>query len=228
MVRKTNSLLPIEVVQEADRNPYNLRSEISKNILLHYSGNDVQLVLSNSTFSFNGLPENALFAPLVIDGLTIVGFRVESGRLLLQFSAFNEFNIPILQIVDNELIYRTEQWDIEWVGKKLTIREGHRKILLQLVFEPPNIIKIAKGRILFNGIEVLIGTDYVFCSNNSCFLSSISTVNCAIGLGIGDPTPPGGAAMVFSGIPRYGFDRREARRFLRKSMNEMRLKRTSN
>lgn len=223
---KTNGLLPIEAVQEANRNPYNLRSGVSKNIFLHYSGNDVQLALSNSTFSFNGLPENAFFAPFVVDGLAVVGFRVESGRaLLLQFIAFNELNVPILQIVDNELVYRTEQWDIEWVGQKLTIREGHRKILLQLVFEPPNIIRIAKGRILLNGIEILIGSDYIFCSNNSCFFSSISTVNCSVGLAIGDPTPQGGAGMVFSGIPRYGFDRKDARKFLRKSRKEMHLTR---
>jgi len=225
---KTNGLLPIDDVQEANRNPYNFRSGVSRNLFLRYSGNDVQLALSNSTFRFNNLPENAFFAPLVVDGMAIVGFRVESERLLLHFSAFNEFNSPILQIVDNELVYRTDQWDIEWVGQKLTIREGHRKILIQLVFEPPNIIRIAKGRILFNGIEILIGSDYIFCSNNSCFLSSINTVNCAIGLAIGDPTPQGGAGIVFSGIPRYGFDRKEARKFLRKSKNEMRARKSLN
>lgn len=225
---KTNGLLPKETVLEANKNPYNLRAGVSKNLFLHYSGNDVQLALSNSTFSFNGLSDNSFFAPLVVDGLAVVGFRVESGRLLLQFLAFNELNVPILQIVDNELVYRTEQWDIEWVGQKLTIREGHRKILLQLVFEPPNIIRITKGRILLNGIEILIGSDYIFCSNNSCFFSSISTINCAVGLAIGDPTPQAGAGMVFSGIRRYGFDRKEARKFLRKSRNEMRLTRPSN
>jgi hypothetical protein len=223
---KTNGLLPKENVIEANNNPFNLRSGVSKNHLLHYSGKSVQLVLANSIFQFKDLPETAFFAPLVIDGLAVVGFRVEEGKLLLQFIAFNEFNVPILQIEDNELIYRTEQWDIEWVGQKLTIREGHKKILLQLVFEPPHTIIMTKGRILFNGIELLIGTDYLFCSNNSSFFSGISTTNCAVGLATGDPVPQMGAGMVFSGIPRYGFDRKAARDFLRKCRNKNRSTKT--
>ncbi len=222
---KTNGLLPKENVIEANNTPFNLKTGVSKSHLLHYSGKNVQLALANSIFQFNDLPENAFFAPLVVDGLAVVGFRVEDGKLLLQFIAFNEFNVPVLQIVDNELIYRTEQWDIEWVSQKLTVREGHGKILLQLVFEPPHTIRIAKGRILLNGIELLIGADYLFCSNNSSFLSGISTTNCRVGLAIGDPVPNAGAGIVFSGIPRYGFDRKAARKFLRKCQNEARLTR---
>jgi hypothetical protein len=225
---KTDGLLPKEIVMEANNNPFNLRSGVSKNHFLHYSGKNVRLVLANSIFQFNDLPENASFAPLVVDGLAVVGFRVECGKLLLQFIAFNEFNVPVLQIVDSELVYRTEQWDIEWVGQKLTVREAHKKILLQLIFEPPHTIRIAKGRILLNGIELLIGKDYLFCSNNSGFFSDIGTTNCGIGLSIGDPVPQSGAGMVFSGIPRYGFDRKEARKFLRKCRNEARLTRPSN
>lgn len=222
---KTNGLLPKENVIEANKSPFNLKTGVSKNHLLHYSGKNVKLALANSVFQFNDLPENYFFAPLVVDGLPVVGFRVEDGKLLMQFIAFNEFNVPVLEIVDNELIYRTEQWDIEWVGQKLTVREDHRKILLQLVFEPPHTIRIAKGRILLNGIELLIGTDYIFCSNNSSFLSSNQTTNFPVGLAIGDPTPNVNAGMVFSGIRRYGFDRKAARKFLRKCRNEARLRR---
>jgi trigger factor len=224
---KTNGLLPKENVIEANKNPFNLKAGVSKNHLLHYSGKNVQLVLANSVFQFNDLPENSFFAPLVVDGLAIVGFRVEDGKLLLQFIAFDEFNVPVLQIVDSELIYRAEQWDIEWIGQKLTFRQAQRKILLQLVFEPPHTIRMVKGRILFNGIELLIGADFLFCSNNSSFFSGISTTNCPVGLAIGDPVPNAGAGMVFSGIPRYGFDRKAARKFLRKCQNEARLKKPS-
>lgn len=220
---KTNGLLPKENVIEANKNPFNLKAGVSKNYLLHYSGKNVQLSLANSIFQFNNLQENDFFAPLVVDGLAIVGFRVEDGKLLLRFIAFNEFNIPILEIIDNELIYRTEQWDIEWVGQKLTVREGHGKILLQIIFEPPHKIQIVKGRILFNGIELLIGIDYMFCTNNSNFLSAISTTNCTIGLALGNSVPPVSVGMVLSGIPRYGFDRKLARIFLKKCRNENRL-----
>ncbi|MGB8993528.1 MAG: hypothetical protein WCD80_15840 [Desulfobaccales bacterium] len=220
---KTNRLLPKEDIDTANANPFNLRKGVSKNHLLHYSGKSVRLALSNGYFEFHDLPEGAFFAPLVVDNVPIVGFRIESGRLLLHFIAFNELNIPIIQIVDNELIYRTDQWDIEWVGQKLTIREGHRKILLQLIFDPPHTIKISKGRILLNGIELLIGDDYLFCSNKSIFFGTISTKNCPIGIAIGDPVPNCGVGAIISGIPRYGFDRLEARKFLRKCRNKNRF-----
>ena len=219
---KTNRLLPKEVVAAANQNPYNKQTGISKQYLLHYSGQTVRLRVADSYFEYSGLPEGAFFAPLVIDGLPLVGFRVEQGELLLHFIAFNEFNKPIIQIVDNELIYDTAQWDIEWVAQTLTIREGRGRILIELVFSPPSEIAVRKGRLLRNGIELLVGRNFLFNTNNSNFFGAISTVNCLVGFAIGDPTPNVGAGIVMSGISRYNFDRREARQFLRRCLNQRR------
>lgn len=219
---KTNGLLPKEVVAAANKDPCNLKVGFSKSHFLHYFGDSVRLAIADSCFSFDGLSDGAFFAPLVVDGLVVVGFRVEDGRLFLHFIAFDEMNVPVVQVVDNELIYSSSSWDVEWVGRKLTIREGHGKILIQLVFEPPNVIRISKGRILFNGLEILIGDDYIFCSNNSSFFGSISTINCPVGLAVGEPVPNCGAGIVVSGVPRYGFDRKAARSFLRKCRAEAR------
>lgn len=219
---KTNGLLPKDDVIAANKNPYNKQTGISKQHLLHYSGQTVRLRAADSCFEYNTLPNGAFFAPLVVDGLPLVGFRVEQGELLLNFIAFDEFNKPIIQIVDNELIYDTTQWDIEWVAQTLTIREGRGRILLELVFSPPSEIEIRKGRLLRNGIEVLVGRDYLFNTNNSNFFGAISTINCPVGISIGEPQPKGGAGIVISSISRYNFDRRQARQFLRKCLKQRR------
>jgi trigger factor len=219
---KTNGLLPLEVVAAANSNQYNIRAGVSRRHFLHYSGQAVKLRVADSCFEYTNLPNGAFVAPLVIDGLPIVGFRVEEDELLLNFIAFNEINRPIIQIVDNELVYDTSQWDIEWIAQTLTVREGRGRILLKLIFSPPSEIVIAKGRILCNGIELLIGKNYIFNTNNSNFFGSISIINCQVGFAIGDPTPNVGAGIVISGISRYNFDRKLARQFLRKCLNEQR------
>ncbi|MCE9677766.1 HNH endonuclease [Shewanella sp. AS1] len=220
---KTNGLLPKEDVFKANSNPYNLQKGVSKNVMLYYSGKDVAFYLGNSCFKFEGLPNNAFFAPLVIDGLAMVGFRVEDDKLLMNFVAFDEFNKPILNIVDNELVYDSTQWDVEWVAQKLTVREAKGKILLQLQFEPPGVIRFSKGRVLRNGVEFLVGKNYFFNTNNSNFFGSINTVNCAVGIAVGEPRPNCGTGIVIGGINRYLFDRKEARKFLRNSLNKKRL-----
>jgi hypothetical protein len=213
---RTDKLLPIEAVQAANADPYNRRTGISKNVFLHYSGKDLKLRVANSSFEYRGLQDGAMVAPLVIDNQPIVAFRVDQGHLLLSFTAFDEVNRPIIQVNDNELVYdAAARWDIEWVGQKLVFRDGRRRILLQLRFSPPNEISITKGRILRNGIEILIGKNYMFVTNNGMFMSNINTVNCAIGMTIGDPTPKYPFAIRMAGIPRYSIDRKAALRFLR-------------
>lgn len=202
---KTNGLLPKEDVLKANSNPYNLQKGVSKNVMLYYSGKDVAFYLGDSCFKFEGLPNNAFFAPLVIDGLAMVGFRVEDDKLLLNFVAFDEFNKPILNIVDNELVYDSTQWDVEWVAQKLTVREAKGKILLQLQFEPPGVIRFSKGRVLRNGVEFLVGKNFFFNTNNSNFFGSINTVNCTVGIAVGEPRPNCGTGIAIGGINRYLF-----------------------
>jgi hypothetical protein len=211
---KTKGLLPKEMVAQANNNPYNKQVGVSQNYLLYFSGTNVTVTLADSVFKYENLQDGNWFAPLVIDGLAMIAFTMQQGRLFLNFVAFDEFNKPIIKIVENELVYDTKQWDIEWVGRTLTIREGKGEILLQLVLQPPTGIAISKGRILRNGIELLIDRNYIFNTNQAIFFGSNTTSNCPIGFSIGYPIPIGGGAYVFDGISRYQFDRTEALKFL--------------
>jgi trigger factor len=217
---KTKGLLPKEMVIEANNNPYNSHSGVSQNYLLHYTGASVTFTLGKGIFKYENLGEGRFFAPIVIDGLPMVAFSVTQGKLFLDFKAFDQYNVPIIQIKENELIYDTKVWDIEWVGQILTIREAKKEILIQIIFQPPTGIAISKGRILRNGIELLIDDDYVFVMNNRSFFGSINTTNHAVGFAIGQPIPKHGAGIVFSKVSRYGFNRTESLMVLQKRLSE--------
>lgn len=219
---KTNGLLPKENVLAANLDPFNKRAGVTKNYLLHYSGSSVRVNFGDSIFSFEGMTDGFVFAPLVIDNSPVVYFRHEQGNLFLSYAAYDEKNKMILQISDNEIVYDVGQWDAEWVGQSLTIREAHKKILLKLTFNPPSEISVVKGRVLMNGVEIMIGEDYFFLTNNSSFFGGSQTVNCPVGFSVGDPIPSCGVGIAVSGVPRYLFDRTAARRFLRECQSRKR------
>ncbi len=55
---------------------------------------------------------------------------------------------------------------VELVGRNLIIREAQRKILVDILFEPPSQIKIQRGHFFHNGIEVEIKPDCLYIGNN--------------------------------------------------------------
>ena len=46
----------------------------------------------------------------------LISFRISDGQLLLSLLLFDESNNVILQVVDNELSFVPDPWDIEFVG----------------------------------------------------------------------------------------------------------------
>lgn len=219
---KTNGLLPKENVLAANLNPFNKRVGVTKNYLLHYSGDSVKVNIGDNVFSYDGMPDQFAFAPLVIDGSPVIMFKRDQDNLFLSFAAYDESNKVVLEILDNEIVYDAGQWDAEWVGQSLTIREAHKKILVKLTFNPPGEISVAKGRILRNGVEIMIGENYLFLTNNSNYFGGTQTINCPVGISVGYPIFDCGVAIAVSNVPRYLFDRTAARRFLRECLSRKR------
>jgi hypothetical protein len=74
--------------------------------------------------------------PLSIDGVAVLAFTLQDGHLLLNLLAYDEHNRLVLVIKNNELVYSISPWDIQLVGRNLTIREAPRQFLLDIVFRP--------------------------------------------------------------------------------------------
>jgi hypothetical protein len=105
---------------------------------------------------------------IVIDGVSIVGFRFDEGQCLLQMKLFDKDDQEVLTVVDNELTYfvdTPDTWDFEFVSGKLTVRSGPREILVVIQFKPPNALVIPRetfftmvSRFRFGRTELLSST----------------------------------------------------------------------
>ena len=215
---KTAGLLPLEAVREANANPFNLRAGVSKPYDLHFSGDTCEAVLGSNTFTFryDGMP--TFTVPVCIDGVPLLAFVLDEGFLLLQLRLFDETNSPILQILNNQLIYSVSPWDIRLVGRNLVIRDAPRKFLVDITFDVPNRIVINRGRFLLNGVEILLTPDYFLVVNNSTMMSQCHMENCRGGIIIGAQDMDGGTAFRIAGVPRYLGDRSAAIRWAEESL----------
>ncbi|USH04026.1 hypothetical protein K6Q96_08585 [Grimontia kaedaensis] len=223
---KTAGLLPKEVVAYANSDPFNLRKGASKPYNLHFAGKTAEIVVGGNSFTCEDHGYGTAMVPLSVDGTPLIGLVLTDGHLLLNLVVFDECNVPILHIKNNQLLYSIEPWDIQLVGKKLTVREAARKILIEIEFMPPNKVIINKGRFLRNGVEVLIRPSNILVTNNNTLISGCRAHNCFGGLILGYHEKPIGGFMSISGISRYLGSRTEALKFEKESMSKFELEET--
>ncbi len=217
---KTNGLLLLVDVKKANTNPYNLREGVSKPFNLHFSGEDAEVIIGSNTFSSKYQGYGTILVPISVDGIPLIGFILGDDHLLLNLVIFDEFNKRVIHIKNNQLYYSTDPWDIQLVGTTLTVREAHRKILIEIEFNPPNKVIINRGRFLCNGVEILVRPTNILIVNNATILKDCGATNVAGGLIIGHHDQPLGGFMALPEIPRYLGDKTEALRFERECFND--------
>lgn len=169
---RTSGLLPIEDVKRANVEPYNLREGISKPYTFHYSGPNCIADIGTNIFSFRNIDSHPEFIAFAIDEDPIISFRGENSHWLLNLNIYDKKDNLTLFIADNELIYSLFPWDIELVGRNLILREAQKEILIDILFEPPNQIKIQRGHFLHRGIEIQIRPEHLYIMNTHTRLSS--------------------------------------------------------
>lgn len=199
----TNKLLPREYIIQANKDPYNQRKGISAPYTLHYNGPDCIVDIGSNVFSFRDEGYGTEFVALAIDDDFLISFRLDNGHWLLNLNAFDKNDDLILQIIDNELTYSIIPWDIELVGHDLIIREAQQKILVDLLFEPPSRIKIQRGHLLHNGIEIEIKRDYLEVMNNGNKLIGCGTHGCTHAFLLGNMVKPSSWGFHMAVRQRY-------------------------
>lgn len=210
---KTVGLLPLNVVREADKNPHNKRSGTSKPYTFFFSGDEVVVEIGGNTFVTKDSGYGTAMIPLGIDNVPVLGFVIADSHLLLNLVIFDEMNRLILHIRNNEMVYKTGVWDISFIGTRLIIREGLRKLLIEVDFQTPNKVIVKRGRFLLNGVEVLIRPGHLMIVNTANIFSGMYAENCVGGLLLGSWDGSTPSAVHMDGIPRYGWDRAAALAF---------------
>lgn len=206
---KTSGLLPAEAVRRANSDPFNFRVGASKPYDLHYVGDACEVDIGGNRFKAAAANYGSSMAALVIDNVPMVGFVMGDGHLLLHLNLFDEANRLILRIANNRLEYSVSPWDIRLVGRRLEIREGHGRFLIEIEFRVPNEIFISRGRFLYNGVEVVVNPGYALIVNNRTLLAGNSATGCANGLVLGTAEEESEAMIRIPDISRYGAQARE-------------------
>jgi len=217
----TVGLLPREKVQIANLKPYNLQTGCCSPLDLHFEGQSCEFSIGGNTFTSSiGEGDFAQSIPVLIDGVPLVGFVLQDNHLLLNVNLFDEFNQSILRIINNQLSYSVSPWDIKLVGRHLTIRERARELFIKMTFVPPNKVIMDQGRLLFNGVEILIYEDHILVTNNNTLISGCTAHNCHGGLIIGPNKESIGGFMNISNVSRYLGDNRKSIKWAKSVMGE--------
>ncbi len=147
-------LLSSEQVATANANPFNRREGVSKPLYLRFEGKSYEVIIGRTKYEVAG--PSPLFIPILVDGVPLVQFRLESSTLLLSINLFDRNNELVFQVIDNELLYRADHWDIEFVANRVTIREASGVIWLVVAFEPPHKVIIERGVFFSNGLVIVV------------------------------------------------------------------------
>lgn len=211
---KTNGLLPISKVREANQKPFNKQTGVCHPYDLHYDGTSCQLFIGNNDFVRNNLSEGTELVALTIDRNPMLAFSFEQGHLFLTMQVYDDNGQRVLWIEKNELRYSTTPWDIHLEGKTLTVREGKGHFLTEIVFKPPSAVQVRRGRFTYNGLEVLVRPNCLCYVNNCGILSEIGTVDFDVAISVGERIG-GKPQLHFPEVNRGQVDRKAAMRAIR-------------
>jgi tetratricopeptide (TPR) repeat protein len=114
-------------------------------------------------------------------------------QAIINAAFFNSAGEVAFKIVDNVYSTSDDVWDVEIVGKTITIREGKGNILLEITFDGVRNQISVLGKIYFDASRYIqIKEDGIYCNGN-LKVQLCTIVSCQVGLWIdnNDNIPPG-------------------------------------
>lgn len=186
---KTNGLLPVRIIHQANKNPFNLKKNCSTQFKCWNYGYLPTVVIGGNRFT---LASSGGWI-LRIDGHDLISLEFKENRLWLSVDINTPEGFPLLQIRDNELTHSLDEWDYEFVGSRLVIRRKKREVLLDVSFQPNESLVIFKrGTFVHNGTGVVFNekglVELVDPERPAMIsLSNLDIVGTRGGLELGDP-----------------------------------------
>ena len=93
---RTNGLLPLSMVEQANRNPYNKRTGVSHPYDLHYAGDACEIVMGGNVFLWSNLKQGMEMIALAIDNIPLAKFMFDQGHLFISLQAYDESSARVL------------------------------------------------------------------------------------------------------------------------------------
>lgn len=113
----------------------------------------------------------------------------EEGSGFYQLSGLftDEAEQTVLEIRNNEWFAKADNWDVECVGNRITIRRGPRDIVLVLRSEPPRRLVVEKLNMRYGGYFLRGDENILRISRNNVDwndLSAGSVISCPVGISL--------------------------------------------
>ena len=143
--REKEHLLPLEKIETARKSPRNRKAEFTHLHPLHYFGDKCVLKIGSSTFRSVLSELNNSFSAIVVENEEIFNFRFEDGHILFTTKIYDPDGNLVVHILDNQLLIKTENWDVEFIKNRLTIRHAPSEIAVEIAFDPPSNITFLRG-----------------------------------------------------------------------------------
>ncbi|MBZ0302981.1 MAG: HNH endonuclease [Anaerolineae bacterium] len=157
---KTVGLLTTEQVLKKNNDPINRRRGFSSPYRLNFEGHKPEVMLGTcKCYPPEGSLSSHFIIPIVINDVPVIMFKFVENQLLFDLQLRNAVDEPLLLIRDNVVQYASHQWDIKFVGQRLTIREKLTPISLSILFKMPNRVVIERAEFYVNGINFRVTKD---------------------------------------------------------------------
>lgn len=188
---KTNGLLSISQVREANLAPYNVVKGVSSPYRLNMEGSNFELTMGKCKLMIDNLnPQNDFIIPFLIDNHKLISFEIIDGRLFFNLVILNNDGELLLKVEENEMIYNSEQWDVEFVGTRMKLREGSRKIVLDMEFKIPNQVLIHYGEFYYKNHQIIVSKEGFMTSNLQLRAQTVKNFRIVFAIGEFDGKAP--------------------------------------
>lgn len=149
---KTRRLLPIRIIRDARRNPYNINNKGKSTHPLYFFGDECLIKLGTVENYYKRTRGAKVYeySPLVIENEELIKIRFDNDDFLyIDLTIRDEANEMAVSIVENELVFRRDFWDVEFIANRLIVKSAEREILFDAIFDMPSLVDIK--RCLFRG-----------------------------------------------------------------------------
>lgn len=181
---KTKKLLSLKKVVNATKEPYNIKNKTNSPYLLNYEGKDFSLIMGDVRMSLDDInPKSDFLIPFLINNKKLISFEIIDNQLFLNLVLLDREGNLLFKINENELTYNLYQWDIEFVGRRLKIREGLRKIIFDIEFIIPNSVQVHQAEFNCDNYQIKIENGGFTSPNFQIFIKNIigTRIVCALG-----------------------------------------------
>jgi trigger factor len=151
----TPPLLPACEVVAAGDDPFCKRGGTNDPYRARFSGEEFEFRVGGLVFRCEGACED--MTVIMLAGEPILRIRFVDEKPVLSFQLFDVNDKRLLWVDNNELRFRADNWDVEWVSNRVIVRTGpNERIAAEIEFIPPNDVAIHRGVFRYHGRTLLV------------------------------------------------------------------------